>query len=52
MQGLFGNVFQVCIGSWCVRRKGPLFVVMFHPLGIVIAMAASIFMGEIIHVGR
>ncbi|KAK4358220.1 hypothetical protein RND71_023830 [Anisodus tanguticus] len=33
------------------QKKGPLFVVMFHPLGIVIAMAASIFMGEIIHVG-
>ncbi|XP_049405318.1 WAT1-related protein At4g15540-like [Solanum stenotomum] len=49
--GLFGNVFQVSIGAWCVRKKGPLFVVMFHPLGIVIAMAASIFMGEIIHVG-
>lgn len=49
--GLFGNVFQVSIGAWCVRKRGPLFVIMFHPLGIVIAMAASIFMGEIIHVG-
>ncbi|KAH0675305.1 hypothetical protein KY285_023106 [Solanum tuberosum] len=49
--GLFGNVFQVSIGAWCMRKKGPLFVVMFHPLGIVVAMAASICMGEIIHVG-
>ncbi|MCD7468250.1 hypothetical protein HAX54_006262 [Datura stramonium] len=49
--GLFGNVFQVSISSWCVRKRGPLFVVMFHPIGIVIAMAASIFMGETIHVG-
>lgn len=49
--GLFGNVFQVSIGAWCVRKRGPLFVVMFHPLGIVIAMIASICMGDIIHVG-
>ncbi|CAN4094737.1 unnamed protein product [Withania somnifera] len=49
--GLFGNVFQVSIGAWCVRKKGPLFVVMFHPIGIVIAMAASMLMGENIHVG-
>ncbi|XP_059316563.1 WAT1-related protein At5g40240-like [Lycium ferocissimum] len=49
--GLFGHVFQVSISSWCVRKRGPLFVVMFHPIGIVIAMAASIFMGEPIRVG-
>ncbi|KAJ8569827.1 hypothetical protein K7X08_006404 [Anisodus acutangulus] len=48
---VFGNVFQVSINSWCVKKRGPLFVVMFHPLGVVIAMAASLFMGETIHVG-
>ncbi|OIT36062.1 PREDICTED: WAT1-related protein At4g15540-like isoform X1 [Nicotiana attenuata] len=49
--GFFGNVFQVSIGSWCVRKRGPLFVVMFNPIGTVIAMAASIFLGETIHIG-
>ncbi|CAN4124408.1 unnamed protein product [Withania somnifera] len=48
---VFGNVFQVSINSWCMKRRGPLFVVMFHPLGIVFAMAASLFMGETIPVG-
>lgn len=48
---VFGSVFQVCISSWVVKRRGPLFVVMFHPLGIVFAMAANLFIGEAIHVG-
>ncbi|MCD9645045.1 hypothetical protein HAX54_033698 [Datura stramonium] len=48
---VFGNVFQTCISSWCVKKRGPLFVAMFHPLGIVIAMIASLFTGETIHVG-
>ncbi|PHT34164.1 hypothetical protein CQW23_25964 [Capsicum baccatum] len=49
--GLFGNVFQLCIGSWCIKKKGPFFVVVFQPLGTVIALGASMFMGEIIYVG-
>ncbi|KAF3662401.1 putative serine/threonine-protein kinase PBS1-like [Capsicum annuum] len=49
--GLFGNVFQLCIGSWCIKKKGPFFIVVFQPLGTVIALGASMFMGEIIYVG-
>ncbi|PHU02799.1 hypothetical protein BC332_28050 [Capsicum chinense] len=49
--GLFGNVFQLCIGSWCIKKKGPFFVIVFQPLGTVIALGASMFMGEIIYVG-
>ncbi|KAF3674136.1 putative WAT1-related protein-like [Capsicum annuum] len=49
--GLFGNVFQLCIGSWCIKKKGPFFVVVFQPLGTVIALGVSMFMGEIIYVG-
>lgn len=38
---------------WCIRRKGPLFVAMFHPLGIVIAAALGIiFLGDIFYLGR
>nr|GMD19562.1 WAT1-related protein At3g28050-like [Ipomoea batatas] len=37
---------------WCVRRKGPVFVALFHPLGIVIAAALGIiFLGDIFYVG-
>ncbi|MCD7445912.1 hypothetical protein HAX54_024612 [Datura stramonium] len=47
----FGNVFQVSISLWCVKKRGPLFVVMFHPLSVVIAMVLSIFLGETIYIG-
>ncbi|KAK3015571.1 hypothetical protein RJ639_007744 [Escallonia herrerae] len=50
--GIFGSAFQVTIGAWCVRRKGPLFVAMFHPLGIVIAtFIGVIFLGDGFYLG-
>ncbi|KAK3041759.1 hypothetical protein RJ639_000275 [Escallonia herrerae] len=51
--GVFGSAFQVTIAAWCVRRKGPLFVAMFHPLGIVIAtFMGVIFLGDGFYLGR
>ncbi|XP_019157997.1 PREDICTED: WAT1-related protein At5g40230-like [Ipomoea nil] len=50
--GFFGNVFQVTICSWCVRRKGPVFVGMFEPLGVVISMVIGVlFLGETFYLG-
>ncbi|KAA8533116.1 hypothetical protein F0562_033351 [Nyssa sinensis] len=50
--GVFGSAFQVGIGIWCLRRTGPLFVAMFHPLGIVIAAAMGIiFLGDTFYLG-
>ncbi|XP_059316566.1 WAT1-related protein At3g28050-like isoform X1 [Lycium ferocissimum] len=50
--GIFGSAFQVSVMFWCIRRKGPLFVAMFHPLGIVIAVALGIiFLGDIFYLG-
>nr|GMD18215.1 WAT1-related protein At3g28050-like [Ipomoea batatas] len=50
--GFFGSAFQVSVMVWCVRRKGPVFVALFHPLGIVIAAALGIiFLGDIFYVG-
>lgn len=41
------------VTSWCLHRKGPLFVSMFHPLGIVIATVFDIiFLGDILYLGR
>ncbi|GMH01631.1 hypothetical protein Nepgr_003470 [Nepenthes gracilis] len=34
---VFGSAFQVGICTWCLQRKGPVFVSMFKPLGIAIA---------------
>ncbi|KAK4485782.1 hypothetical protein RD792_008429 [Penstemon davidsonii] len=50
--GVFGSAFQVSITTWCLHRKGPLFVAMFHPLGIVIAAVLGIiFLGDILYLG-
>ncbi|KAL3501221.1 hypothetical protein ACH5RR_035670 [Cinchona calisaya] len=44
--GVFGSALQVSLTTWCVHKKGPLFVAMFHPLGIVIAAAFNIIVSE------
>ncbi|KAL3636334.1 hypothetical protein CASFOL_020881 [Castilleja foliolosa] len=31
--GVFGTALQVSVSVWCLRKKGPLFVAMFHPRG-------------------
>ncbi|KAI3817562.1 hypothetical protein L1987_11357 [Smallanthus sonchifolius] len=50
--GFFGAGFQITIGAWCVKMKGPLFVAMFNPLGIVIAaILGVIFLGESLYLG-
>ncbi|KAI7753259.1 hypothetical protein M8C21_001174 [Ambrosia artemisiifolia] len=51
-QGIFGYAFLVTVQSWCVRRRGPLFVAMFHPVGIVIAnLIGVIFLGDGFYLG-
>nr|XP_017217970.1 PREDICTED: WAT1-related protein At3g28050-like [Daucus carota subsp. sativus] len=50
--GLFGATFQVTISSWCMQRTGPLFVVMFQPLGIVISSIVGVmFLGDAFYLG-
>ncbi|KAL7110277.1 hypothetical protein ACP275_05G014900 [Erythranthe tilingii] len=50
--GIFGSAFQVGVTAWCLHKKGPLFVAMFHPLGIVIAASLGIiFLGDILYLG-
>ncbi|KAI3670664.1 hypothetical protein L1987_87748 [Smallanthus sonchifolius] len=49
---LFGGCFQIAIGSWCVKMKGPLFVAIFQPLGIVIAAILGVlFLGDGLYLG-
>ncbi|KAL8509890.1 hypothetical protein ACS0TY_016927 [Phlomoides rotata] len=49
---LFGNVFQVSIIMWCVRKRGPLFASVFHPLGVIFATAMGvIILGEALYLG-
>lgn len=50
--GFFGNVFQLTIGSWCVRKKGPLFAATFHPIGVVLGTAMGvIFLHDTFYLG-
>nr|XP_043608824.1 WAT1-related protein At3g28050-like [Erigeron canadensis] len=42
--GIFGSAFQVTVQAWCVRRRGPVFVAMFHPIGIVISTLIGVIM--------
>ncbi|CAK9137808.1 unnamed protein product [Ilex paraguariensis] len=50
--GIIGSAFQVSVNTWCVHQRGPLFVAMFHPLGIVISAAFGIiFLGDNIYLG-
>ena len=50
---MFGYVFQVGAITWCVHQKGPVFVAMFKPVGIVVAIAMGvIFLGDTFYMGR
>lgn len=49
---IFGSALQVGLCSWCLRRKGPVFVCMFKPLGIAIAAVAGVvFLGDTLYLG-
>ncbi|XP_057948962.1 WAT1-related protein At3g28050-like [Malania oleifera] len=49
---VFGSVFQLGVSTWCLHRTGPLFVAMFKPIGIVVAVAIGImFLGDGFYLG-
>lgn len=49
---LFGSVFRTIVFTWCLRKKGPVYVSMFKPLGMVIAVIMGlIFLGDALHLG-
>lgn len=49
---VFGSVFRTTVFTWCLRMKGPVYVSMFKPLGMVIAVIlGSIFLGDALYLG-
>ncbi|GLJ19659.1 hypothetical protein SUGI_0356160 [Cryptomeria japonica] len=49
---IIGTGLTYTMQTWCNRKKGPLFVAMFKPIGIVIAaIASAIFLGDKLHIG-
>ncbi|XP_054800707.1 WAT1-related protein At3g28050-like [Prosopis cineraria] len=50
--GIFGSFLNNAIHTWTLRMKGPLYVAMFKPLSIAIAVAMGfIFLGDALHLG-
>lgn len=38
---------------WALKKKGPVFVVMVKPLGMVAAVILGVtFLGDVLHVGK
>ncbi|XP_019053105.1 PREDICTED: WAT1-related protein At5g40240-like [Nelumbo nucifera] len=49
---VFGSVITPWVSTWCIEKKGPVFVAMFRPLGIAIAaLMGVIFLGDTLHLG-
>ncbi|XVF16469.1 hypothetical protein REPUB_Repub10bG0033500 [Reevesia pubescens] len=50
--GLFGMSFLSLVHTWGVRLKGPVFIAIFKPTSIVIAVVMSArFLGEAVYLG-
>ncbi|XP_057512532.1 WAT1-related protein At3g28050-like [Actinidia eriantha] len=49
---IFGVVLRFNLVTWCLHEKGPLFVALFKPLGMVIAVIAGlVFLDDTLHLG-
>ncbi|KAK2994097.1 hypothetical protein RJ640_024361 [Escallonia rubra] len=49
---IFGSVFRFRVLTWCLCKKGPVYVAMFKPMQMVIAVImGTIFLGETLHLG-
>ncbi|CAI9111079.1 OLC1v1011216C1 [Oldenlandia corymbosa var. corymbosa] len=50
--GIFGSGLNNTIHTWALRLKGPVFVAMFKPLSIAIAVAMGVaFLGDTLYLG-
>ncbi|XP_061369728.1 WAT1-related protein At4g15540-like isoform X2 [Gastrolobium bilobum] len=50
--GIFNKFLSSLIYAWAIHLKGPVYVAMFKPISIVIAVAMGVmFLGDNLHVG-
>ncbi|XP_059449989.1 WAT1-related protein At3g28050-like [Corylus avellana] len=50
--GLFGSCVNNTVHAWALHLKGPVYVAMFKPLSIAIAVAMGVmFLGDTLHLG-
>ncbi|KAE8668252.1 leucine-rich repeat receptor protein kinase EXS [Hibiscus syriacus] len=48
----FAVAFRSVVHKWALRKKGPIYVAMFKPLGMVIALAMGVtFLGDKLYLG-
>ncbi|KAM0058152.1 putative EamA domain-containing protein [Helianthus debilis subsp. tardiflorus] len=49
---IYSTAFHSNVQTWCLKKKGPLFVAMFSPLSIVIGVLLGVtFLGDSLHLG-
>uniref|UniRef100_A0A251RPA8 WAT1-related protein n=1 Tax=Helianthus annuus TaxID=4232 RepID=A0A251RPA8_HELAN len=49
---IYSTAFHSNVQTWCLKKKGPLFVAMFSPLSIVIGVILGVtFLGDSLHLG-
>ncbi|KAG4932702.1 hypothetical protein JHK87_046704 [Glycine soja] len=47
-----GSVVTFSVNTWCIKKKGAVFISLFKPVGIAIAAFSTVvFLGETLHVG-
>ncbi|KAJ9709054.1 hypothetical protein PVL29_000837 [Vitis rotundifolia] len=52
LSAIFGSAIRCSVHIWCMHNKGPFYVPMFKPFGIIIASFVSvIFFGDSLHYG-
>lgn len=52
-QGIFGSFLDNTVNTWVLKVKGPVYVAMFKPLSIVIAVVMGVvFLGDTLYLGR
>ncbi|CAN0857390.1 WAT1-related protein At3g28050 [Linum grandiflorum] len=50
--GILGSCLNTSVNTWALRIKGPVYVAMFGPLSIAIALAMGVmFLGDRLHLG-
>ena len=52
MQGLVVTGVSFYLQAWCIEKRGPVFLAMSNPLGLLLTIfCSSFFLGEIVHLG-
>ncbi|XP_035842935.1 WAT1-related protein At5g40240 isoform X4 [Helianthus annuus] len=52
LKAIYTTAVRCSVFTWCLRKKRPIFVAMFSPLSIVIAMIMGVtFLGDSLHLG-